>query len=139
MKFKKESKEIITPTRAHATDAGLDIYSPDDFIVMPNTISARINLGVGFEIPWGYVGLIVERSSQGAKGIDAKKGMVVDYGYTGFVHVTITNDSEDPIYIKKGDRICQLLLVGVRMENLEEVTEFDKTERGEGSHGSSGI
>lgn len=126
------------PTKAHNTDAGYDIYSPIDFTVAPNSISDRINLGVAFQIPEGYVGIISERSSQGKKGISTL-GNVVDHGYTGNVHVTLLNNGPTFYEVKKGDRICQLLLVKIGMEELEEVDEFENTERGENSHGSSGI
>lgn len=137
MKFKKENSEIITPTKGHATDAGFDLYSPVDLIIEAHDFSPRINLGVGFEIPEGYCGYVVERSSQGKVGINVI-GPVVDHGYTGNVHATLINNQSGPYQVKKGDRICQLLLLKVGMETLEEVNEFESTERGTGSHGSTG-
>ena len=137
MKFKKESEQIVTPTKAHGTDAGYDIYSPEDFEVEAHSFSKRINLGIGFEIPVGYCGYVVERSSQGAKGINTI-GPVVDVGYTGNIHVTLVNNTDQNYIVNKGDRICQMLLLAIGMEELEEVTEFSETERGEGAHGSSG-
>lgn len=136
MKYKKESW-AQTPTKGHKTDAGFDIYSPEDFILDGYSFSHRINLGVAFEIPEGYVGIISERSSQGKKGIDTI-GNVVDFGYTGNVHVTLVNNSGTPYEVVQGDRICQLLLVKIGMEELEEVDSFNETERGEKGHGSSG-
>lgn len=125
------------PTKGHSTDAGYDIYSPIDFLVSAKSISPRINLGVGFEIPKGYVGIITERSSQGKKGYHTL-GNIVDHGYTGDVHVTIANESDEVYNINKGDRICQIVVVPVLMEDLEEVEEFESTERGDGAHGSTG-
>ena len=138
MNFKKISEEIITPTKAHTTDAGYDIYSPESFILEPHTFSDRINLGIAFEVPAGYCGYIVERSSQGKKGINVI-GPVVDYGYTGYVHCTLVNNNDDGYIVNKGDRICQMLLLKVGNEELTEVENFEQTERGENSHGSSGI
>lgn len=136
MKFKKE-QWAETPTKGHITDAGYDLYSPDTYIIEGHTFSHRINLGVGFEIPEGYVGIISERSSQGKVGLHTV-GNVVDHGYTGNVHVTLINHQDGPVQINKGDRICQLLLIKIGMEELEEVTEFNETERGDGAHGSTG-
>lgn len=126
------------PTKGHLTDAGYDIYSPIDYVVQPGKISGRINLGVGFEIPKGYVGIITERSSQGRKGVSTL-GNIVDHGYTGNIHVTLKNDDVDDYVINRGDRICQLVVVPVLMEDLEEVDEFEETERGNNAHGSTGI
>lgn len=138
MKIKKESQDIITPTKGHESDAGFDIYAPFDFIVGPGSLSDRINLGVGFEVPKGYVGIISERSSQGKKGIQTI-GNIVDYGYTGNVHVTLINNGTEPYEIKKGDRICQIYFSAIFMDSLEEVDSFEQTERGDGAHGSTGI
>lgn len=138
MKFKKENSDIITPTKAHKTDAGYDIYSPETFEVEAHSFSKRINLGVGFEIPIGYCGYVVERSSQGAKGINVI-GPVVDVGYTGNVHATLVNNTDKTHFVNKGDRICQILLLAISMEELEEVNEFNLSDRGDKSHGSSGV
>lgn len=137
MKFKKLSKEIITPTKGHTTDAGYDIYSPIDLIIEGNNFSHRIDLGVGFQIPEGYVGIIAERSSQGKVGVTTA-GNVVDFGYTGNVHVTLINHQNIPIQINKGDRICQLVIFKIGMFELEEVESFKETERGDRAHGSTG-
>ncbi len=138
MKFRKENNGIITPTKGHVNDAGYDIYSPVEMLMGPRSVSPRINLGVGFEVPEGYVGIISERSSQGKKGIHTI-GNVIDFDYTGNVHVTLVNSSDEPYKVNMGDRICQLLLLKIGMEQLEEVTDFGKTERGNDSHGSTGI
>lgn len=136
----KLNKNIASriPTKGHTTDAGYDLYSPDSFVVEPGCVSNRINLGVGFQVPEGYAGIISERSSQGKKGISTI-GNVVDFGYTGDVHVTLVNSSNEPYVVNIGDRICQLLLVKIGMEDLEEVDDFEQTERGSNSHGSTGI
>jgi dUTP pyrophosphatase len=136
MKYKKELW-AQTPTKGHKTDAGYDLYSPIELMMGHCSVSPRIDLGIGFEIPEGYVGIISERSSQGKIGVHTI-GNVVDFGYTGNVHVTLINTGMEPYKINKGDRICQLLLIKIGMEELEEVTEFSETERGDGAHGSTG-
>lgn len=136
MKIKLNDR-IIKPTRVHNFDAGYDIYSPKRFFVSANSISERINLGIGFEIPKGYVGIISERSSQGAKGIHTI-GNIIDYGYTGEIHVTLVNNSNKSYEVETGDRICQLLVLNCLNEDLEVVNKFKETERGDSSHGSSG-
>ena len=138
MKIKLESFGI-RPTKGHPTDAGYDIYNPweKEMVIQPGQMSERINLGVGFEVPKGFVGIISERSSQGKKGISTV-GNIVDHGYTGNVHVTLINNGSEPYVINKGDRICQIYFSAILMEELEEVSEFAATERGEDSHGSTG-
>lgn len=137
MKIKLKDNSIIIPTKGHTTDAGYDIYSPVDLVIEGHDFSHRIDLGVGFEIPEGYVGIISERSSQGKVGVTTA-GNVVDHGYTGNVHVTLINHQDTPVQINRGDRICQLLVIKIAMEDLEVVDSFEETERGEGAHGSTG-
>lgn len=126
------------PTKKHNTDAGFDIYSPISFSVEGHSCSMRIDLGVGFEIPYGYVGRIEERSSQGAKGISTK-GNIIDCGYTGNAHVTLSNNSDETYYVDAGDRICQLVIYQILPDtDLEIVEEFEQTDRGSNAHGSTG-
>lgn len=138
MNFKRKNKDIAIPTKAHSTDAGYDIYAPYDYEVQPHSFSSRIDLGVAFEVPFGFCGYVVERSSQGKKGINVI-GPVVDFGYTGYVHCTLVNNDDVPYIVNKGDKICQMLLLSVGYEELNEVEELLDTERGINGHGSSGI
>lgn len=57
------------PTRAHEDDAGLDLYSPVNKLILPKCY-AVIDTGVHIAIPKGYVGLITSKS-----GLMAKKGI----------------------------------------------------------------
>lgn len=135
MKYRKEDW-ATAPTKGHSTDAGYDLYAPFQFTLLPGEMSDRIDLGIGFEIPLMYCGYVVERSSQGKKGIHSI-GPVVDHGYTGNVHVTLVNNSSEPYEVKAGDRIAQMLLLRIGMEELEEVESLEG-ERGDHGHGSTG-
>lgn len=79
------------PTRAHREDTGFDLYSPVDVIL--NHITNIIKLGVCVEIPKGYVGFIMGRSSLNKHGVACLTG-VIDSGYTGEI-VVILNPVED--------------------------------------------
>lgn len=137
MKVKVESYGTL-PTKAHNGDAGWDLYAPIEFTVPAGGFSDRIDLGVGFEIPKGFVGFVMERSSQGKVGIFSA-GPVVDHGYTGNVHLTLGNlGDEDRVY-EAGSRVAQLVVFPINEEGLEEVSEFAETERGDKAHGSSGL
>ena len=57
-----------SPERAHANDAGADVFSPGYFTVVPGQVS-KIPLGFGLRIPDGYAGYIFPRSGLSAKGI----------------------------------------------------------------------
>jgi len=135
MRFRRD-KGIPVPVKGHGGDAGWDLHAPYNFTLLPGETSERIDLGVGFEVPLWFCGFVVERSSQGKKGIHAI-GPVVDNGYTGNVHVTLVNNSTVPYKVEEGDRICQMILLRVGLEELEEVDTIEG-ERGDNGHGSTG-
>lgn len=123
------------PTRAHREDAGFDLYSPVD--VNLNRITNIIKLGVCVEIPKGYVGFIMGRSSLNKKGVICLTG-VIDSGYTGEIAVAL-NTVDACINIKKGDRIAQLVVAKLAdIDDAVAVDKLDETERGAGGFGSTG-
>lgn len=133
------------PGRAHEGDAGVDLFSARDVELQPGH-RALVPTGVAVAIPHGMVGLIHPRS-----GLAARVGLsivnspgTVDAGYRGEIKVALINlDPTEPIIIRRGDRIAQLLVQRVELPELVEVASFDEvgladTSRGDGGHGSSG-
>ena len=82
MKIKLDKGARI-PTRAHNTDAGLDLYAMDTQIV-PAKESAIFDTGVHVELPEGTAGFLKSKS-----GLNTKHGItsegVIDVGYTGSI------------------------------------------------------
>ena len=124
------------PTRAHSTDAGLDLYSPFDVMIMPRA-NAVIDTGVHVELPPGSVGFLKSKS-----GLNVKHGIlgegVIDAGYTGSIRVKLYNHGGDTYKIRRGDKITQLVILPVILPDLEQVDRLDDTERGCGGFGSTG-
>jgi dUTP pyrophosphatase len=153
IKIKKLCSDAIVPTRAHSTDAGLDLYALQDvFIPIGNT--ARIKTGISISIPKGHVGKIEDRSSMASKGIRTGAG-VVDFGYTGDLTVVLHNlnnsmnleeypsifDEKNTLNgykIKAGDKIAQLLIYRVNLGEIEIVENLEDSERSDKGFGSSG-
>lgn len=130
------SPEAVLPTRAHADDAGLDIYSLEDiFLGVGQGKAART--GIALAIPQGHVGMVADRSSLGKRGIKTAGG-IVDAGYRGEVHVVLWNISGTEVHLKKGERIAQLLILPIQTPAVEEVTTLDETQRCNKGFGSSG-
>ena len=104
-------RELPLPSRAHDGDAGVDLYSADDVELMPGQ-RALVSTGIAVAIPHGMVGLIHPRS-----GLAARVGLsivnspgTIDAGYRGEIKVALINlDPAEPIVIRRGDRIAQLL------------------------------
>lgn len=128
------------PTRAHADDAGLDLYSRETRVIYPHS-SATFDIGVHVEIPRGYVGMIKSKS-----GLNVKHGLtsegVVDCGYTGSIRVKLYNHSPEAYTVDVGDKISQLVIMPIIAPELELVEDFEgfgaETERGNNGFGSTG-
>jgi dUTP pyrophosphatase len=133
---KRFTDTALIPTRAHPTDAGLDLFTDESVTLNPR---ARhwVRTGIAVEIPAGYVGLIWPRSSLSAQYIDTSAG-VIDSGYHGEVKVLLVNNSNDIVRLKHCTKIAQLLIQPVSIEKLIVVDELSETERGDHGFGSSG-
>lgn len=138
IKFKLEKdKNGIAPTHAHENDAGYDLYAPRDVYVL-GQMRITVDTGVCFEIPKGYYGAIKPKSGLLFKeDINVGEG-VVDCGYTGSVRVRILNLGHSPYQFKRGEKIAQIVFSPCLTPILEEATELEETERGNGGFGSTG-
>lgn len=128
------------PTYAHDSDAAADLYAYEDTQVAPNTYGNKIRTGVSIQLPEGWVAMIFPRSSIGAKTplrLSNSAG-IIDSGYRGELGVLYDNTSINPMEIKKGDRIAQLLVMpSYRFKGIQ-VDELKESDRGEGGFGSTG-
>ena len=122
-----------SPERAHANDAGADVFSPRNEVICPGQI-CKMPLGFGLRIPDGFAGYIFPRSGLSAQGIVCELPPI-DSGYTGEVHAIISNVSKKEYEIKAGDKIGQLVIMPVL---IPEFTFEEWKERGTGAFGSTG-
>lgn len=129
------------PTKAHATDAGYDLYMPENSssIDLYSHDAVIIDTGVHMAIPSGYCGLIVAKS-----GLNMKQGItvtgLVDEGFNGSIRVKLYRNANyaDHYTIEPGDKIAQIMILPVPQFNLEIVDTLDETERGNNGFGSTG-
>ena len=127
------------PDRAHAGDAGVDLYAAEAVGLAPGE-RATVGTGVAVAIPEGYAGLVAPRSGLARRhglGVVNAPG-VVDAGYRGEIRVILVNHGDEPISLARGERIAQLLVVPVATGEMLEVDELPPSERGTGGFGSSG-
>ena len=157
------AEDMSVPVYAHATDAGMDIYSPAEYTIAPGE-TVIIPTGIKVAIPEGYALLIQPRSGQSAKTklrIANTPGLI-DSGYRDEIGVIVENieppfkdidyefDSTGEIHIKSilhgeaytiapGQRFAQMRLVQVpkaEFVQVESVGEIGE-DRG-GGFGSTG-
>jgi len=130
---------VESPSRAHATDAGLDLYVPEgQGCLVRRGAVYTIDLGIRVAIPDGYYGQLTLRSSAGMKGLTMPHGIgVIDAGYRGNVKVAVTTLTE-PVLIDAGERICQLIIRPCPSVDVRVGVVDAGTDRGRGGFGSTG-
>ncbi len=126
----------LAPTRAHDTDAGLDLYAAERVTVPPHSY-AVVRTGTHVELPEGCAGLLVSKS-----GLCSRYGItttgLIDETYSGEILVTMINNWDREYYVRQHDKISQLVVIPVRYEPVEIVEELPNIGRGENGFGSTG-
>ena len=139
--IKRLDPDVILPSYAYEGDAGLDLRANVNVDLAPFE-RKLIPTGLAVAIPEGFAGFVQPRS-----GLALKSGLsmantpgLIDAHYRGELKVIAVNlDANEPIHISKGERIAQLVIQRVPVVSLMEVDELDKTDRGTGGFGSSGV
>lgn len=132
--------DLPLPSYAHPGDAGADLLTTVDVTLGPGE-RALVPTGVAFALPDGYVALVHPRS-----GLAARHGLsivnapgTVDAGYRGEIKVLLINhDPGEPIELRRGDRIAQLVIQRFERARFVEVPELPDSVRGSGGYGSTG-
>lgn len=120
--------------------AGCDLKSSSDLVVRVGQ-KAVVGTGIKLEIPSGYEGQVRSRS-----GLAAKHGIIVlnspgtvDSDYRGEVKVILFNTGPEDFFVRKGDRIAQLVFSPVFHATFSKSEDMSKTSRGGGGFGSTGL
>jgi dUTP pyrophosphatase len=132
--------DLELPRYARADDAGLDLVAAADVTLKPGD-RATVPTGIAVAIPQGYAGFVHARSGRAAReGLALVNAPgVVDSGYRGEIKAVVVNlDASAPIYIRRGEKIAQLVIQPVETVELDVLVELPPSERGEGGFGSSG-
>lgn len=121
----------------HLNDAGVDIKWGYDFDVRPGDI-VKIDTGISLDIPIGWMGLIVPRSSNNRLCLANEEG-IIDSSYVGNIILKVSSKyTGGVINIFEEDRDFQLIIVPHMIHYLEEVDKIDKNStRGSGGFGST--
>lgn len=136
----QKTMKVQGPTRAHSTDAGLDLHVPagQGRLVRPGAVYT-IDLGVRAAIPDGYYGQLVLRSSAAQRGLAMPNGVgIIDSGYRGNLKLPLVAYAE-PVLISTEERICQLIIHAQPPVEVEDGVVEDDTGRGQGGFGSTGV
>jgi len=138
-------RDVKSPLRAHATDAGIDFFIPNDsesYNIKPGeSVLIPSGIKVHFDHGWALV-------ANNKSGIASKKQLlvgaqVIDSSYQGEVHINLHNVGNNEVVISPGDKIVQFIMYNIGLPTPEEVSLEDLyndiSDRGEGGFGSTGV
>lgn len=133
--------DLPLPSRQSAGAAGFDVASAEpEFVLAPGERRA-IATGLVFELPEGLEMQVRPRS-----GLALKHGLTlpnapgtIDADYRGELKVILQNGGAEPVTLRRGDRIAQLVFARFEAPALQETGAVGGTDRGTGGFGSTGV
>lgn len=137
---KRTDPGVPLPSYAHEGDAGLDLCAASDVTLGPFE-RVLVPTGIAVAIPEGHAGFVQPRS-----GLAARAGLsfvntpgLIDSHYRGEIKLIAINlDPAEPITLKRGEKVAQLVIQPVVRAEIVEADELDETVRGDGGFGSTG-
>lgn len=127
----------IIPTRGTPYAAGLDLYAVEDALVTHGKVT-MVKTGIAIAFDADHYARIAPRSGLAVKqGVHTMAG-VVDCDYRGEIMVALTTIHTNPVAIKKGERIAQLIMERCSIMPVYEVGVLPETARGAAGFGSTG-
>lgn len=132
------------PLPEYATNgsSGMDLYANiDRKVTVKMGEVALIGTGIRISLPEGYEAQIRARSGLALKhGIFLVNGIgTIDSDYTGEIKVILSNAKKEPFDITPGMKIAQMVIVKYEKAEFVEVKSLEKTSRGDGGFGHTGI
>jgi len=130
------------PVYATPQSAGMDLRANLSEPVTLHPLERRlIPTGLYIALPIGYEAQVRPRS-----GLALKHGVTVlnapgtiDADYRGEIGVVLVNLSQSDFVVNDGERIAQMVIARHEQGTFEVVEELDKTDRGEGGYGHTGV
>jgi len=121
--------------------AGMDLCADvDDDVVLGAGDRRLVPTGLAIALPLGFEGQVRPRS-----GLAVRHGLTVlnapgtiDADYRGEIKVLLVNLGREPMTIRRGDRIAQLVVAPVVAVTWNEVDVLPASARGDGGFGSTG-
>ena len=132
--------DLPLPARQTTGSAGYDVASAEpDFSLAPGDRRA-VATGLAFALPDGVEMQVRPRSGLAlAHGITLPNAPgTIDPDYRGELKVIMQNGGAEPVLVRRGTRIAQLVFARFEAPELLESKGLSSTERGAGGFGSTG-
>jgi dUTP pyrophosphatase len=124
----------------HAAGADLCAAVREQLTLLPGA-RALVPTGFSIALPLGYEAQVRPRS-----GLAIRTGVTclntpgtIDADYRGEVQVVLANLGAEPVVIRRGDRIAQIVVAPVSRARFDLVEQLPPTARGDGGFGSTGL
>lgn len=139
--FVREESRDLMPSYQTEGASGMDLRADiEGEITIPPLGRALVPTGISVAIPAGVEGQVRPRS-----GLAMRSGVTclnspgtIDSDYRGEIRVILVNLGAEPFFVRRGDRIAQLVFTPVARVTWQEVETLDPTSRGEGGFGHTG-
>lgn len=137
----EKNQDIPLPRYMTAQSSGMDICAAlnDDLVLAPGRISL-VPTGFAMALPDGYEAQIRPRS-----GLAVKHGIsiinapgTIDADYRGEVKIALINLGQEPVTLRRGDRIAQMVIQQVCQVRIHIVEQLNDTDRSVGGFGHTG-
>lgn len=135
------NEDLGLPAYATEGSAGMDLKAAltGELILKPGERGV-VPTGLRMAVPKGFEGCVRPRS-----GLALKQGLTltnapgtIDSDYRGEVKILVINLGQEPVTLKRGDRVAQLLISPVAQAVIRQVRNLDDTKRGAGGFGHTG-
>jgi dUTP pyrophosphatase len=140
LRIKRLNPSIGLPAPATGGAAGFDLAAAEDVEVPPRGIRL-VGTGLVIAVPNGhFLGIFARSSTPLKRGLMVANGVgVVDADYCGpedEIRVQLLNVTDEPVQVRRGDRIAQAIVLPAPRIEWEEVAETTAPTRG--GFGSTG-
>jgi dUTP pyrophosphatase len=141
VRVEPEGRGLDMPRYQSRHAAGMDLLAAieEDLHLAPGE-RALVSTGLALAIPPGFEGQVRPRS-----GLALRSGVTllntpgtIDADYRGTVSLVLVNHGAEPVTIRRGERLAQLVFARVERASLAIVAELPDTARGAGGFGSTG-
>jgi dUTP pyrophosphatase len=135
------ANELPLPRYHSDQAAGVDLMADIENDQVLNPLQrAAIATGIAIEIPAGFEGQVRPRSGRAlSEGLTLVNSPgTIDADYRGEIRVIVINLGAEPLTIRPGDRIAQLVFAPVVRMEIVETDRLDESTRGEGGFGHTG-
>lgn len=142
IKLLENATGMSLPHYATAQSAGMDLCAAvEEALTLEPGQRTLIPTGISIALPDGFEAQIRPRS-----GLAIKNGVTVlnspgtiDADYRGEIKIILANLGTEPFVVERGMRVAQMVIAAYQQAAWVEVEDLEKTERGAGGFGSTGV